>query len=260
MKIGVCVKQVPDTETKIRINDSRDWISEEGVKFVINPYDEFALEEALKAKEKFSGEVVTVTVGPKRCTEAIRSALAMGADRAVHIVCDDHKLDSLAISKLLKAAIEKEGFDMVFMGKQAVDNDFMSVGPMLSEMLSWSSGNVVIKLAFSDDGKTVTVEREVEGGAKEVLELPLPALITATKGLNTPRYPALKGIMQAKKKEIKEMSFADLGLSDSDMKAKIDIGNFRTPPERKAGKIIEGEPEEAAAKLVELLRNEAKVI
>jgi electron transfer flavoprotein beta subunit len=260
LKIGVCVKQVPDTETKIRINDSRNWISEEGVKFVINPYDEYALEEALKAKEKFGGEVAIITVGPKRCQESIRSGLAMGADRAIHIVCDDYRLSSLTVAKILKEVISKEKFDLVMMGKQAVDNDFSSVGPMLSELLGWASGNVVIKLDFSQDGKVITAQREVEGGGKEVLELLLPTLITATKGLNNPRYPSLKGIMQAKKKEIKEVSFSDLGLSGDKLTDCFTLENFRLPPERTAGKIIDGEPADAAEKLAELLRNEAKVI
>ena len=260
MKIGVCLKQVPDTETKIRINDSRQWISEEGVKFIINPYDEYALEEALKAKEKFQGEVVVLTVGPKRCQEAIRGALAMGADRSVHIVCDDYKLDPLSLAKVMKEAIVKENFDIVFMGKQAIDNDFSQGGPLLSEMLGWGLANVVLKLEFSPDGKTVTAEREIEGGAREVLEMKLPAIITATKGLNTPRYPSLKGIMASKKKEIKEQSIDNLGLNEASLKSGLVLDNLRLPPERKAGGIIDGEPAEAARKLVEVLRNEAKII
>jgi len=260
LKIGVCVKQVPDTETKIRINESREWISDDGVKFVINPYDEYAIEEALKAKTKFGGEVVILTIGPKTSAERIRTAMAMGADRAVLVIAEDHKLDSLATAKILKNVIEKEELDIVFMGKQAVDNDHSSVGPMLSQMLGWPSGNVIAKMDFSEDGKAVIAEREVEGGKREVLELPLPAIVTATKGLNNPRYPNVLGIRKAKNKEIKELTFGDIGLSDDDLKASFKLGNFRLPPDRQEGKIIEGEPPEAAAKLVEMLRSESKVI
>ena len=260
MKIGVCIKQVPDTETKIRINESRDWISEEGIKFVINPYDEYALEEGIKAKEKFGGEVVTITIGPKRCQEAIRSALAMGADRSVHVVYDDYKLDPLSISKILKEVVKKEGIELVFMGKQAIDNDYSEVGPMLSQMLNWACGNVVTKIDFSVDGKVLTVERESLGGDKEIHELKIPAVVTAAKGLNNPRYPSLKGIMGAKKKEIKEFTLSDLGLSEASAKSTLVLGNLRLPPERKGGKVIDGDAGEAARKLSELLRNEAKVL
>lgn len=260
MKIGVCLKQVPDTETKIRLNDQKNWISEEGVKFVVNPYDEFALEEALKARDKFQGEVVTVTIGPKRSQEAIRSALAMGANRAVHVVVEDHKLDPLAVAAILKEVIAKEGFEVVFMGKQAIDNDHAQIGLITSEMLDWPSANVVTRLEFSPDGKSMTVEREVEGGARDVIELKLPAVITATKGLNTPRYPSLKGIMDAKKKEIKEISVDSLGLGADKLSAKIALENLRLPAERKAGRMIAGEPKDAAKALVDALRNEAKVL
>jgi electron transfer flavoprotein beta subunit len=260
LKIGICVKQVPDTETKIRITDTRDWISEEGVKFIISPYDEYALEEGLKAKEKFGGEVTTITVGPKRAQEAIRTALSMGADRSIHVVCEDYKLEPLTVAKALKEVIAKEGLDLVFMGKQAIDRDFSGTGPMLSELLGWPCANITTKIEYSADGKTITAEREIEGGSREVLEMIAPAIITATKGLNTPRYPSLKGIMAAKKKEIKEMALADLGLAEAAGKISLKLENFRLPPERKAGMLIEAEPKEAAAKVASLLRNEAKVI
>ncbi|MFC1889280.1 electron transfer flavoprotein subunit beta/FixA family protein [Thermodesulfobacteriota bacterium] len=264
MNIIVCMKQVPDTEAKIKILPDGAGIDAEGVKFVMNPYDEFAVEEALLIKEKFGGEVVIVCLGPDRSTEAIRTALAMGADRGVHL--NDAAFegsDSYVTAKLLAKAIGEMEYDIILAGKQAVDNDNAQVYAALAELLDIPHASVVTKLEIAEDGKSAVANREIEGGAKEVIEIQLPAVIAAQKGLNEPRYASLPGIMKAKRKEIKVLDLAAVGLDAGQVGAdgsKVKMSGFSLPPEREAGKVIEGEPEEQAAELVKLLREEAKAI
>jgi electron transfer flavoprotein beta subunit len=262
--IVVCMKQVPDTETKIQVNPQGTGILTEGIKYVMNPYDEFAVEEALRIKEKFGGTVTIVSMGPQRATEAIRTALAMGADKGVHL--NDAAFegaDSYATAKALAAAIKKLPFQILLTGKQAVDLDNSQVFAALAEMLGIPHVSVVTKLEIAADGKSAVAEREIEGGAKEVIQVSLPALFAAQKGLNEPRYASLPGIMKAKKKPIDLVDLAKSGLAATDVGekgSKLKITRFSLPPERQAGKILEGEPEQVAAQVVKLLREEAKVI
>ncbi|UCD84366.1 MAG: electron transfer flavoprotein subunit beta/FixA family protein, partial [Deltaproteobacteria bacterium] len=241
-------------------------IVEEGIKWVMNPYDEFAVEEALQLKEKFKGDstVTIVSLGPQRAIEAIRTALAMGADKGVHI--DDPALagsDSFTVAKALAAALKDIPYDIILCGKQAVDDDCAQVPQSLAELLDLPQAMVVEKLEVADDGKKATAYRRIEGGAKEVLELTLPAVIAAEKGLNEPRYASLPGIMKAKSKEVKNLDLAALGMSAGDVGvegSKGKILKYMLPPEKQPGKKIEGEPEETAKELVKLLREEAKII
>lgn len=264
MNIIVCLKQVPDTETQIKIAPDAKGIVTDNIKWVMNPYDEYAVEEALRIREKFGGEVTIVGVGPTRVTEAIRTALAMGADKGVLV--DDPAVtgsDSLGTAKILAAAIKDLAYDIILCGKQGVDDDYGLVGSNLAELLDIPQISVVVKLEISEDGSTVTAHKEVEGGTL-VIRSPLPALITAQKGLNEPRYASLPGIMKAKKKPLDIKTVADLGLDASDIGesgAKIKVIQLTPPAERAGGKMVEGEtPEEKATRLATLLREEAKVI
>ncbi len=264
MNIIVCLKQVPDTETQIKIAPDGKSIVTDDIKWIMNPYDEFGVEEALRIKEKFGGEVTVVSLGPKRVTETIRTALAMGADKGI-LITDDalEGSDSLAVAKALAAAIKDLEYDLIFTGQRGIDEDQGLVGPSLAEMLGIPHVSLVVKVEVAEDGKSVKVERPVEGQTL-VIESPLPALLTAQKGLNEPRYASLPGIMKAKKKPLEEKSLADLGLDPSEFgegARKLKILEITPPPERKAGKIIEGEtPQEKAAELARLLHEEAKVI
>jgi len=262
--ILVCMKQVPDTETKIQINPEGSGIVTEGIKYVMNPYDEFAVEEALRIKEKLGGTVTIVSMGPARATEAIRTGLAMGADKGVHLNDPAFEgADSYATAKALAAAIKNLPHDLVLAGKQAVDNDNAQVYAALAELLGIPHVSVVTKLEVAADGKSVKAEREVEGGAKEVIQASLPALIAAQKGLNEPRYASLPGIMKAKKKPIDVVDLAKSGLSANEVGvagSKLKTVKYALPPDRAAGKVLEGDPEELAAKLAKLLREEAKAI
>ena len=259
MNIIVCVKQVPDTETKIRLKADNSGIETNDIKWVMNPYDEFAVEEALKSRDKMAdGSTVTVlTLGPKtRAVEVLRTALAMGADNAV-VIDQAESIDSNAVAKALAAAIKKEtGWGLIFTGKQAIDDDCAQVSQLLAQYLNIPHCTVVVKLDLAADKTSVTVQREVEGGTKEVVELKIPAVVAADKGLNSPRYASLPGIMKAKKKEIKEYAFSSLGAGE----IKIAYKNFQLPPPRAAGKTIDGDAASQAATLVKLLREEAKVI
>ena len=264
MNILVCLKQVPDTESQIKIAPDGMSIATENIKWIINPYDEYAVEEALRLREKFGGEVTIIGVGPKRVTESIRTALAMGADKG--ILVDDPAItgsDSLGIAKILAAVIKDLDYDIILCGKQGVDDDYGIVGSILAELLGIPQISVVLKVELSEDASTIKAHREVEGGTL-VIETPLPALITAQKGLNEPRYASLPGIMKAKKKPLDVKTIADLGLDASQVGeagTKIKIMQITPPEEREAGKIVEGEtPQELAINLVRLLHEEAKII
>jgi len=262
MKIAVCIKQVPDTETKIRIGADGRSLDESGVNFVVNPYDEYAVEEALRLREKQGGEVVAYAVGDERTAPALRTVLAMGADRAVHL--KDAAFagsDGRGISKILAAALAPEEFDLILFGKQAVGTDRGEVGPRVAELLHLPHVGVVVHLAV--EGGKVEAKREIEG-AHEVVESRLPLAITAQKGLNEPRYASLKGILAAKKKEIKVLSAADLGIDPGTVGSRGSLETWETlelPPGRGAGKVLKGmDPAAAARELVRLLREEAKIL
>jgi electron transfer flavoprotein beta subunit len=263
VNIIVCLKQVPDTESQIKIAPDGKSIVTDDIKWVMNPYDEYGVEEALRIKEKFGGEVTVVGLGPKRVAESIRTALAMGADKG--ILVSDPALDgsdSLAVATALAAAIKGLSYDLIFTGQRGVDDDSGIVGTALAEMLNIPNISVVEKVEISGDGKSVKANRPVEG-LTLVIEAALPALITAQKGLNEPRYASLPGIMKAKKKPLEEKTLTALGLDPSrfgEGARNLKIVALTPPPQRQAGKIIAGEtPEQKAVELVRVLRDEAKV-
>lgn len=264
MNIIVCLKQVPDTEAQIRVAPDAKSIVTNDIKWIMNPYDEYGVEEALRFKEKFGGEVTVVGLGPKRVTDSIRTALAMGADKGI-LVSDDalEGSDSVAVAKALAAAIKDIEYDLIFTGQRGMDEDLGIVGASLAQFLGIPSLSLIEKIEESDDGKTVKAHRMVEGQTV-VIEANLPVLITAQKGLNEPRYASLPGIMKAKKKPLEEKKLADLGLDAAEFgegARKLKIVELTPPPAREAGKIIEGEtPQEKAAGLAKALHEEAKVI
>ena len=249
MKIAVCVKRVPDTEARIKISADGTSIEESGVKFVLNPFDEYAVEEALKQKEQAGGEIVVVSLGTDSNQETMRTALAMGVDRGVLLKTDVKAPDSLAVAKVLAAELKQGEYDLILFGKLAVDDGCHAVGAMVAELMELPCVSSIGSLEIAD-GKG-TAEREIEGGV-EVVEFSLPAVLTAEKGLNEPRYPALRGIMMAKKKplETKDVELVANG---------VEISALAYPPERKAGRIV-GEGVDAVPALVDALKNEAKVL
>ena len=262
MNVLVFVKQVPDTETRIQIKDGHVDLS--SVKWVANPYDEFAIEEALRIKERLgAGKVTVVSLGPDRVKDAIKYALSLGADEGVHVKGDGVALDDPScVATVLAAAARKIGFDLILTGKQGVDHDWSQAGVMLAERLDLPHVSVVVSLELDAAAKTGRAKREVEGG-DEVVEFSLPAVITAQKGLNEPRYASLKGIMAVKKKTIPEWTLADLGVEAASVgpeAAGVRFLEFSLPPARAAGKVLEGDPADTARELVRLLRQEAKVI
>jgi len=259
LQIAVCIKQVPDTETRVRIAPDGKSILETDVNWIPSPYDEFAIEEALRIKEAKGGEVVLVTVGPDRAQSALRTGLAMGADSAVHV--KDAALDgadTLVTARALAGAIRTLGtVDLVLCGQQGVGGDNSQVPGLLAEMLDFPQVTVAVKIDVQD-GKAV-VEREIEG-AREVWETSLPAVISAQKGLNEPRYASLKGIMAAKKKPIQVLDAGGVGLDAATLAPRVRVVAMELPPERPAVKMIEGDSGTQAKELVRLLHEEAKVI
>ena len=257
MKIGVLLKQVPDSEARIKIKADGSGIEEGEIKWVMNPYDEYAVEEAIRIREKKGGEVVIVTAGPARAAESMRQAMAMGADRGIRIDTAGASPDPFSAALALSEACRGENFDVIFAGKQAIDDDSAQVHVGVAEFLSIPHVTPVEKFSISDDGAKATVTRPVAGGTKEVVETGLPALFGCEKGLNEPRYASLPGIMKARGKPIAEHGFTELTGGET---ARLRYSSFALPPERGAGRIIQGEPEAAAEELVRLLREEAKVI
>lgn len=260
MKIVVCACQVPDTETRIRIAASGDAISEADVQtWIVSPYDEFAIEEALRIKEKHGGEVVVVTLGPDRAQSALRTGLAMGADSAIHVKdAAFDGADPLGTARALAAAIRTLGpVELVLCGQQGVGGDHSQIPGMLAELLDLPQVTVAVKVEIADG--QATVEREIEGG-RETWTTPLPALVSAQKGLNEPRYAALKGIMAAKKKPLTVLDAAGLGLDAKALQPKLRVTRLELPPPRPPVRMIEGDAAAQASELVRLLHEEAKVI
>lgn len=258
MKIFVCIKQVPDTETKIKINADQTGIDPAGIKWVMNPYDEHAVEEAVKLREATPGaQVFVMTSGPKaRASEVLRTALAMGADEGI-LINSPENLDAYSTAKALAAVIHQEGGGrVVFTGKLAIDDNASSVSQMVAEFLGIPHSTVVSKSTMSTEN--IVVERDTEGGAREIVQMMLPAVIGANKGLNMPRYASLPGIMKAKKKVLKEIEFSALGVSDADFK--IRHVQFSLPPEKPPVKMLAGDAAAQAKELVKLLRDEAKAL
>lgn len=259
MKILVMIKQVPDTATQVKIGPDPRAIDTAGITWIVSPYDEYALEEGLRIKEKRGqGEVVAVALGPDRVKESLRSCLAMGADRAIHL--NDPawvQADTLMTARALAAVIKQEAPALALFGRQAIDDDMGAVGAAVAELLGWPCASWIMEASVDEPGKAIRVGRQVEGGL-ELFDLPLPAVVSAQKGLNEPRYPTLKGIMGAKKKEIKDIKAADLGLTAES--PALSVVKLETLPPRPPGRIIPGEAAEAAKELVRALREDAKAI
>ena len=256
MKIYVCVKHVPDTAAKITVVGDREFA--ETCKFIVNPYDEYAVEEAVQLIEQAGGgEVIIVTVGKESAVNTMRGALALGADRGILVKTDAQFLDSGLTSQSLKKAIEQDGgADLIFCGKQSIDSEGMQTPFRLAQAFDMAVVSDVVDLSIGD-GKAVA-EREIGGGAREVIEMQLPCVIGATRGLNEPRYPKLPDIMKAKKKEIKQIELADLGLALAS--PLTEIVNLEAVPERGQARILGGSTREAVEQLVSVLKEEEKVI
>lgn len=248
MKIAVCVSHVPDTTSKIIVGQDGKNIDPNGLTFIINPYDEFAVEEALKTKEKFGGDIFVICIGNDSAKDTIRKALAMGCDEGI-LLKSDYLLDSFATAKLLSSEIKNLNCELVFMGKQSVYYDNGIVGQMTAEFINYSCISNCVSFSLNDN--IILAEREIEGG-REVLQSKLPIVITTQKGLNEPRYASLKGIMVAKKKTIIEK------IIESDESAS-ELIKLKLPEPKKPGRIL-GEDKSAVAELVRLLSDEAKVI
>ncbi len=265
MKIVVLVKSVPDTESKIKIASDGASIDPQGIKFIMNPYDEFAVEEGLRIKERLKDDttVVAVSLGPERAVEVLRTALAMGADDAVHVTDPAFENgDAQANARVLAEVIRPLSPDLILGGKQAIDYDAAQVCPAIAEYLGMPQALIVSELTISDDKKSATARRRVEGG-DEIVEMSLPALVTCEKGLNEPRYASLPGIMKAKKKEIKKVGLAGLPLEAGAVGAagaKAKVVRYHNLPERPPVKMMAGDAATQAQELVRLLREEAKVI
>ncbi len=259
MKIAVCIKQVPDTETRIRVGPEGTGIAENDVNWVVSPYDEFAIEEALRIKEKKgAGEVVLLTVGPDRAASALRSGLAMGADSALHLKDPLFEAaDAMGVARALAAALRTLSPDLVLTGQLGVGGDNAQVPGLLAELLDLPQVTMAVKIELGE-GKA-TVDREIEG-AHEVWETSLPAVLSAQKGLNDPRYASLKGIMAAKKKTVETRDAAALGLSAADLAPRTKVVALELPPARPAVRMIAGDVDTQVKELLRVLREEAKVL
>ena len=249
MKLLVAVKRVVDYNVKVRVKSDHTAVETSGVKMSMNPFDEIAIEEAIRLKEAgIATEIIAVSLGVTQCQETIRTALAMGADRGI-LVETDVALEPLAVAKMLKAVVEKEGIELVLLGKQAIDDDMNATGQMLAALLGWPQGTFASKVVIANGLATVT--REVDGGL-ETVELKLPAVVTADLRLNEPRYASLPNIMKARKKTIDTIKPADLGVDPTPRLTTLSVAE---PPVRKAGVKVAD-----VAALIDKLRNEAKVI
>ncbi|MFO7769556.1 MAG: electron transfer flavoprotein subunit beta/FixA family protein [bacterium] len=249
MNLIVCLSQVPDTATRVKVGPDGRHIDEQGVSYVVNPYDEYAVEAALQLKESDGGTVTALAIGPERAASALRTALALGCDEAVHLKTGGPVDDPLQEARIFAGALEGRSYDLVLMGKQSVDDDTLAQGPMLATLLEVPCMTELVELEVS--GGRARGLREVEGG-KQPIESELPALVTTQKGINEPRYASLKGIMAAKKKPIEEVE-ARPGEEG------VKVAELTLPPPRPEGRIV-GEGPEAAAELVRLLKEEAKVL
>jgi electron transfer flavoprotein beta subunit len=260
LKIAVCVKSVPDTETKIAIAADKKNIDLNGVRFITSPFDEFAIEEAIKLKEKNGGETVAISVGGKEVTDVLRDSLARGIDSAIHIDDPDLTwLDPLSTAKVLAAAIKDGGYDVVLCGQQGVGGDNSQVPSILAELLDMPQVTLLMKLEV--EGNKFKAEREIEG-AHETVEGTLPAVFSAQKGLNEPRYPSIKGVMAARRKEITVKNAEALGIKGTvgGDNRKVVIKEMTLPPDRGSGRRLEGDIDAQVKTLVDLLRKEAHVI
>ncbi len=262
MNIGVCVKMTANADARIKINGDANGVDLAGIKIVVSDYDEYAVEEAIKTKEKHGGEVVSFTIGEKSNDKLVRSgALALGVDRSIVISDDAAKsAGALGVAKVLTAAVKQhlEGCDILFTGKASIDDGSAQVGAMIAELLGWAQVTKV--LALEIDGTTFTATRQMDAGMRQVVTGSLPVVITCEDGLNTPRYAKLPNIMKAKRKPLAQIGVADLGVDAAGITPKAATAGYELPPTRPAGRIIEGDAATAAKELVRLLREEAKVL
>lgn len=257
MNIYVLLKKTFDTEEKIVVTNGQ--IEDDGAEFIINPYDEYAVEEAIKQRDEHGGEVTVVTIGDEDSEKQLRTALAMGGDKAVLINTEDdlEDGDQFTTTKILEAFFEDKEVDLILAGNVAIDEASGQVGPRLAERLGINYVTTITSLTI--DGDTVSIDKDVEGDVEKI-ETSLPLLVTCQQGLNEPRYPSLPGIMKAKKKPLEELEIDDLDLDEDELEPKTKTIDIFLPPEKEAGRVLEGELEEQVKELVSLLRNEAKVL
>ncbi|MFC2948594.1 electron transfer flavoprotein subunit beta/FixA family protein [Virgibacillus sediminis] len=255
MNIYVLLKKTFDTEEKINVSNGQ--IEEDGAEFIINPYDEYAVEEAITQRDEHGGEVTVITVGDEDSEKQLRTALAMGADKAVLINTEEDDGDQFTTSKILEAYLEDKEADLILAGNVAIDEASGQVGPRVAEALGIPYVTTITGLKI--DGESVTIEKDVEGDV-EVVETSLPLLVTCQQGLNEPRYPSLPGIMKAKKKPLEELDIDDLDLDEDEMEPKTKTIDISLPPEKEAGRILEGEIDDQVKELVSLLKDEKKAL
>lgn len=264
MRIAVCIKQVPNTEARLRVSRDGKWVEEEDLPFVTNESDLYALEEGLALAEKTGGEVVVFSLGPERVKEALRKALAVGAARAVHL--NDPAFaggDALATGRALAAAVGREAFDLVLTGSQSDDVRWGGTGSVIAGHLGWPHVWLVMGAALEEGNTSLKVTREMESGVNEISRIALPAVLEIQAGINHPRYASLKGIMAAKKKEIANVGVSDLGLDAGRVGAagsRIEIVSVSFPEAGTGAQMIDGTPEAAAKTLVDKLQKEARVL
>ena len=256
MKILVCMKQVPQKDAPLKVNESGKWIRED-VSYEVNEPDAYALEEALRQKEKHGGEVVAITAGPARASQVLREALAKGADRAIHLEDDKFVgLDALNTAKAFAAAIKDEQFDLIFTGLQSDDYGYAQTGVVISELLGWPHATIIMQIEKNDSG--IRVKRELESGYFQFVEMPLPAVLTIQSGINKLRYATLIGIKQAKNKPLRKVTWAEVEGSLTQNLQQIQ--RLYIPEKTKKTEMLEGPPAEIAKKLVDKLRNEVRVL
>ncbi|GGA36216.1 electron transfer flavoprotein subunit beta/FixA family protein [Psychrobacillus lasiicapitis] len=257
MNIYVLVKRTFDTEEKIVVSGGK--IQEDGAEFIINPYDEYAIEEAIQVRDAQGGEVTVLTLGGEDAEKQLRTALAMGADKAVLINIEDdvEELDQFTAAQIISEYLKDKNADLILAGNVAIDGGSGQVGPRVAELLGINYVTTITNLEI--DGTSVSIKRDVEGDT-EVLETSLPLLVTAQQGLNEPRYPSLPGIMKAKKKPLEEVELDDLDIDEDDVEAKTETLEIYLPPKKEAGKVLEGELADQVKELVQLLHSEAKVV
>jgi electron transfer flavoprotein beta subunit len=256
LKIGVCVKQVPAKDAPLAIVEGGAWIRESDIGFETNEPDSYALEEALRLKEKHGGEVVAISMGPERAKQTIKEALAKGADRGIHISDDQfYRLDPLGSARSMAAALKAENFDLILTGLQSDDQGFGQTGVLLAELLGRPHATIIMAIEVTDS--RMKLKRELEAGWFQWVELPLPAVLSIQSGINKPRYATLKGIMAAKKKEIATVQRASLGVPDAPTQH---VERVYVPHKAKQTEFVTGQPKEIAAKLIEKLKHEARVL
>jgi electron transfer flavoprotein beta subunit len=257
MKILVCIKQVPDMESRFRPDSSGVWYSETDLAFRMNEYDEYAVEQAVLLKEQLGGEpeVTVISIGPDRVVEAIKKALAMGCDRGVHVQDPAVQLkDPWQVASIIASHAKGESYDLIFTGMQSLDRGSVQVGVMTAELLDYACATTAIGFAYADGA--VTVKRELEGGIKGIVQLKTPALVTCQLGLNVPRYPTLPNIMKAKKKEIRTVPVAELLHEET----RVKMGSFYAPAKKGTGIVLEGEVGDQVEKLVAILKEKTAVV